>query len=444
MQRFLAIKFVMIVGLCLLFLVGLAMISGLVEERANYERQVIDEIAQTQIGTQTIATPFVVVQKDGKFVPILPTASDIQGKLDVSNDQYARGIYRATSYQSTLGFRQAYNSDFVSQTQASLIMPISDLRGVSLPTVNINGKAYTAQFADLTLSGLGEHTNYLMVKFELPAFANLPDGTVNPVRSLDIGFEMNLAGLSAINVIPLGDDNRLSLSGNWQEPKFHGNALPNQKTLNATGFLATWQTPFLSQQNNGVLKQNFKECQQCGLDNFNQIRTDFVVMDNAYTKTDRTIKYALILLLVSFGTFFLFEIIKGLKIHPIQYLLVASGLLMFYGLLLSLAELLVFYQAYAIACVACVGLIAWYSYFLLKSVIRSLIFGGILGGLYAGFYVILSANEMNLLLGSLFCFGLLFVVMFITRKIDWYRIGDNKFANSPDNLPSADLITQGE
>lgn len=443
MQKFLIIKLAVIGVLCLLFLMALAMISGLVDERKGYESQVIEEIALTQIGTQTVTTPFIVIEQAGKQTPILPSKSEIVGNVAVKDDQYARGIYHATSYQSTLSTTQRYEADFgallgatapnnspvptapektaqstPAQPTATLVIPVSDLRGVSLPTVTINGKAHPAKFATKPLYGLGGGREYLAVALDTPS-----------TSALDIKFELSLAGLSSLQVVPLGDDYHLTLAGDWQEPKFHGNALPTQKTLNETGFSASWQTPFLSQQNGIELTQNFAKCEYCSLENFHKIHTDFVNMDNIYIKTDRTIKYALILLLVSFGTFFLFEVIKGLKIHPIQYLLVSAGLLTFYVLLLSLAELIAFWQAYLIASLACVGLIAWYASFLLKSVARSATFGAILGGLYAGFYVVLSVGEMNLLLGAVFCFVLLFVVMFITRKIDWYQLSDNKLSN---------------
>lgn len=467
MQRFLMIKLAMIGLLCVLFVVALLMINGLVYERKSYENQVIEEIAQTQIGTQTVTTPFIVIQKDGKFVPILPTKSDIHGDLAVHNNQYARGIYKATSYQGVLTVAQSYQGEF-STPKASLVIPISDLRGVSLPMVTINGKSYPTKFGDGTLTGFGDNKRYLVAQFGLDVKHQASEPAINqavnqtpksptqahttPVPlatppsaqsaqtvpqstpqalptplSLDIAFKIDVAGLSTITMIPLGDNSQFSLSGDWQEPKFYGDALPIEKTLNDTGFMAKWQTPFLSQKNGAELLQNFQKCHGCRLEQLNAIRTDFVKMDNPYIKTDRTIKYGLMLLLVSFGTFFLFEIIKGLKIHPVQYLLVSAGLLTFYVLLLSFAELIVFWQAYLIASLACVGLITWYASFLLKSVGRSVLFGGILGGLYAGFYVILSVGEMNLLLGAIFCFALLFVVMFITRKIDWYQLTDNKF-----------------
>ncbi len=176
-------------------------------------------------------------------------------------------------------------------------------------------------------------------------------------------------------------------------------------------------------QSNAASLQDILACtSECASGSYQRLGVDFVDENNSYVRIDRSIKYALLLLLVSFGTFFLFEVVRSLKIHPVQYGLVASALLTFYVLLLSLSEYILFWQAYAIAGAACVLLIGWYTSFMLHSKVRALIFMGILGSLYALFYVILTATEFNLLLGALFCFALVFVAMFVTRKIDWYGV----------------------
>ena len=154
----------------------------------------------------------------------------------------------------------------------------------------------------------------------------------------------------------------------------------------------------------------------------NSFGVSFAEPNDVYLQTERTMKYALLLILISFGTFFLFEVIKSSRIHPIQYLLVGCALLTFYVLLLPLAEQIAFWQAYAIAGSSCVGLIGWYTYYVLGGVRRAVIFTAILAGLYAAFYGILTTEDLNLLLGAVFCFILLACVMIMTRKIDWYKI----------------------
>lgn len=458
MQRTLMIKLFLMACLCMMFLVGLGMIKGLVNERQFYKQAVVDEIKQTQVSNQTITTPFIV--QDGKTImPIIPSDSQIDGSLLVSDGKYSRSIYQIISYDGKFHVKQSYRmADFlqdnqsgttpnqakpsdeqstayqeppakemVDTTQSSitivpsyrLLIPISDLRGVNLPFVMVNNQKISTVFVQ------SQTGDYLQADL----------GHLKDVKELNISFDFEIAGLDEVAFAPLGDNSVFRVSADWADVKFYGDALPSQKTLTKNDFSAVWQNPYLAQQNNAILLSNMTCIQDCRNTDYRTAQTQFIDVSNIYTQTDRTIKYALILLVVSFGTFFLFEIIKNLRIHPIQYALVAAALLSFYTLLLSLAEHIVFWQAYLVASVACVGLIGWYACYMLASLGRGALFSLILGGLYAGFYVILSASEFNLLLGSVFCFALIFVVMFITRHIDWYAIGYSNNDKDDKNNP---------
>ena len=328
---------------------------------------------------------------------------------------------------------------------ARLIIPVSDLRGVAqLPTVRINDEVLIANYPATPQLG-----DLSYVEVVLPAkLANQ--------SNLKIAVELPLMGISTLRTIPLGQQFSLTMDSDWHAPNFIGEALPAQKSFDNLGFKAKWENQYLTVANNQMLTQClidpnascdiYAHMASSSLNNgrynndyqdaahavevasgaqsnqLNGFAVSFAEPNDVYLQTERTMKYALLLILVSFGTFFLFEVIKSLRIHPIQYLLVGSALLVFYVLLLPLAEQIVFWQAYAIAATACVGLIGWYTYYVLDSLKRASIFTAILGGLYAGFYGILTTEDMNLLLGAIFCFVLLASVMYLTRKIDWYQV----------------------
>ena len=280
-------------------------------------------------------------------------------------------------------------------------------------------------------------------------------------QTVNIVVDLPLSGISSLNTVPTGQNFELSMRSNWHAPNFIGKALPNAKTVNSKGFEAKWQNQYLTIANNQKLSQCVSiannPCMVTSsavLDVSDQSDTDdaftaiegtitaegdtlsnsernvrlssfgvsFAEPNDVYLQTERTMKYALLLILVSFGTFFLFEVLKSSRIHPIQYLLVGCALLCFYVLLLPLAEQIAFWQAYAIAASACVGLIGWYTYYVLDGIKRAIMFTTILGGLYAAFYGILTTEDLNLLLGAIFCFVLLACVMVMTRKIDWYKV----------------------
>ncbi|CAM4062954.1 cell envelope integrity protein CreD [Psychrobacter arenosus] len=507
MQKALIIKLSIIGGLCLIFAIGLNLMQSLVYERQQYSDTVVNEISSQHVNPQEVITPFIAVptvitpncdaEKERNCrpafelnTPQLASTTQAQQSLAVSTDTYQRGIYHATSYQGDLTFKQQYQlssliapasppsmtstttpttkpavaspenvdlNTYIKQghsvsydwSAARLIIPVSDLRGVSqLPIIQVNGKAMTANYPITPkMAGLS------YVEVVLPA-------DLVQQKTLQITVELPLMGLSAVRTIPLGQQFTMTMASDWHAPNFIGQALPADKTFDNQGFQATWENQYLTVANNQMLTQCLtnpratcdiqSNLYPAGIDDsidamyqaevaviaandaaspqsiqniqMNGFGVSFAEPNNIYLQTERAMKYALLLIVVSFGTFFLFEIIKSLRIHPIQYLLVGSALLVFYVLLLPLAEQFVFWQAYAIAATACVGLIGWYTYYVLNSVKRAAIFTAILGGLYAGFYGLLTVEDLNLLLGAIFCFVLIASVMMLTRKIDWYRV----------------------
>ena len=353
--------------------------------------------------------------------------------------------------------------------KAKLIIPVSDLRGVAtLPTVTINKQVIKATYP---LTPLIHSLTYVEVALpetvisQLSASVSAQPSDANAAikqkdqtilnDSIKVVIELALSGISAINTVPTGNNFELTMQSNWYAPNFIGKALPNAKSFSADGFEASWQNQYITVANNQYLTQCLSAANNrcsivsnaflqvdsyapeaaiavadASIDNttsvdnvsVNSFGVSFAEPNDVYLQTERTMKYALLLILVSFGTFFLFEIIKSSRIHPIQYLLVGCALLVFYVLLLPLAEQIAFWQAYAIAASSCVGLIGWYTYYVLGSVKRAIVFTAILAGLYAAFYGILTTEDMNLLLGAVFCFILLACVMVMTRKIDWYKV----------------------
>ncbi|WP_201572531.1 cell envelope integrity protein CreD [Psychrobacter nivimaris] len=279
-------------------------------------------------------------------------------------------------------------------------------------------------------------------------------------QALNIVIDLPLVGISNLTTVPTGQNFTLSMHSDWQTPNFIGKALPNTKSITAVGFDASWQNQYLTVANNQYLSQCLSAPNhQCTVISESTLNTDshsynpnsfeasrnpttdsaavagsnqsvllnsfgvsFASPNDVYLQTERAMKYALLLMLVSFGTFFLFEVLKSSRIHPIQYLLVGCALFVFYILLLPLAEQIAFWQAYMVAASACVGLIGWYSYYVFGGFKRALIFTATLAGLYAAFFGILSTEDLNLLLGAIFCFVILACVMVMTRKLDWYKV----------------------
>ena len=148
----------------------------------------------------------------------------------------------------------------------------------------------------------------------------------------------------------------------------------------------------------------------------------FVEPINVYSQSDRATKYGLLFIGLTFAGFFIFEVLKNLRIHPAQYTLVGLSMAMFYLLLVSLAEHIGFAYAYLSASAACVLLLGYYLSFALQSTFNGFLFASLLTALYSALYGILKSEDNALLMGSLLVFTLLALVMVVTRKVDWYAL----------------------
>ena len=149
---------------------------------------------------------------------------------------------------------------------------------------------------------------------------------------------------------------------------------------------------------------------------------DLLLPVDEYQKTMRTAKYAIMFIGLTFLTFFMFELLSGNHIHPVQYLLIGFALLIFYTLLLSLSEYITFGWAYFAAAGAIIGLITVYSFLMMSNRLKSAIVSGVLVLLYGYLYVLLQLQDFALLMGSIGLFIVLSSVMYLTRHIDWFEI----------------------
>lgn len=236
--------------------------------------------------------------------------------------------------------------------------------------------------------------------------------------------ELGVLGTSEFNVIPVGRESQVSLSSNWASPGFVGKYLPVRHEISAKGFTAQWAVSFFSTN----LEESLHHCSgadtgDCAEFYSRVLGVNFTDPVDQYLKTDRAIKYALLFITLTFGGFFLFEVLKRLAVHPIQYGLVGAALALFYLLLLSLAEHVGFGVAYIISSTACVTLIGLYVSAILGNAWRGLGFGAALAMLYGTLYALVSAEDYALLMGSALLFGLLATAMMLTRKVDWFALG---------------------
>jgi inner membrane protein len=236
-------------------------------------------------------------------------------------------------------------------------------------------------------------------------------------RAASFYISIDIQGGQYMRFLPMGQDTHAAVSADWPSPSFQGAYLPGESSISETDFSASWDINYLSRDIPLFLK-NYGEGQTYSGSLFG---VDFFRAVDTYALNTRAVKYAVLFLIVPFLTLFLLELFTKKRIHPVPYLLSGIGNAVFYLLLLSLSEQLPFYTAYLIAALAVSVMMTLYSRSLLPSWSKSWYMGLTVSISYVLLYAVLNAESYALLIGSVGTFVVLALVMFLTRKLDWYR-----------------------
>jgi inner membrane protein len=428
MNKMLAQKALAIAALACVILIALYMVSGVIDDREKYRNEAVHSIEasyagpQTLIGpvlvrpyTQTVATTEIggkgvkktIVHKQELTATTFPRELEVSGAI-IPNER-RHGLYKVQVYefQGELKGRLDVVDPPVEGTvvwaEPYLELSVADVRGiVGTPKVMVNGVLETM------LQGAPNTTGWRPnLRVPLHGMSVLKG-------HLDFALELDLAGTETLGIAPVGDSNHLDIRSSWRSPLFGGQFLPRTRDVGNAGFRAVWDVSSLASGTQVQLEANpFK-----AIDVMNVSLTTLV---DPYSLSNRAVKYGILFVLLTFGGFLMFELMKELPIHPVQYLLVGFGLAIFFLLLVSFSEHMPFGFAYTVASAACIGLLTFYLSYVLRSFARGLSFGAMLTVLYTAIYGLLISEDNALVLGSLMLFCLLAAVMFVTRKVDWYR-----------------------
>ena len=227
-----------------------------------------------------------------------------------------------------------------------------------------------------------------------------------------------IKGSDYLYFLPMGRTTSLHLSSDCTTPSFTGRYLPSQREVTKEGFTADWKVLALNRDFAQVLNSNSE------LKNAQSFGVDLKVPVMQYQQTTRSIKYAYLIILLTFAVVFFVEIRRQTPVHPVQYALVGIALMLFYTLLLSFSEHLTFLLSYLIASAMTITLITVFMRALLHNNRAALIIGGLLLMLYTFIYIIMQLESYALLVGSLGIFVILAVAMYASHKINWYQKGN--------------------
>jgi len=437
-------------GLAIGLLIALSAIHGLVSERQGRQFEVEREIAGSYAGEQTLVGPILWVTLEDRWqvqeysrelsravevektsqrmLQIYPERLELD--TDVTVDERRRGIFKARVFQSrgtVQGmFRVPPRSAWANRPDVAtrvvstrMILGVKDPRGLS----SVPKMAWGEEMLDWS-PGTGTSLNGIQAAVDLPLSETATD--------VPFTVDLEVHGMGGLFLVPVAAENQMRMTCEWPHPSFTGDFLPMTREVAETGFSAEWRVNALATDAREEIGKGEP------IHNLQSLGVRLIDPITPYPLTDRALKYGFLFVGITFAAFFLFEIIRRLRIHPIQYGFVGFAQAVFFLLLLSLSEHVRFGLAYGIAMTATSLLLAVYIGSILGALLRGLGFGALLLLLYGALYGLLQSEDHALLAGSVLLFGLMASVMVLTRKINWYELmgsGEPKKTPPPPPLP---------
>lgn len=415
----------------ILLLIPTSMIESLIFERQNTQQEAIHEVSSKWANEQTISGPFISIpyykyikefsKKDSvekivqvkEYIHVLPKVLKIEGKINP--ELRNRGIYDIVVYNSKINISGQFSAinlaafdipeKDIQFDKAQLCVGIDDLRGIE-KSVLLDWKGQKFSFNPGVAS-----TDIIGSGINAPLALQAKDSTTH-----DFSFNLDLKGSQLLYFTPVGKTTDITISSPWKNPSFNGAFLPDSRTLSETGFTANWNVLHLNRNYPQIWIGSQYAIKE------SSFGIDLLLPVDNYQKSFRSIRYAILFIGFTFLTFFFIEVLNKVFIHPMQYILVGIGLIVFYTLLLALSEHLAFNLAFIIAAIATLLLITGYVKAILKSNTLTYLLSGILLLLYSFIFVIIQLQDFALLIGSIGIFIILGLVMYFSRKIDWYNL----------------------
>ncbi|HEE5000499.1 TPA: cell envelope integrity protein CreD [Klebsiella pneumoniae] len=435
-------KITTLIGCIVLLSLPLMMVRELINERADYRSEVVDAIEQSTSGSQKLAGPLIAIpitetltrmenQKEVNYQRNwvyywLPESLAVTGKQTVESRRV--GIYSGQVWHNALQIKASFDplrlaalrKTNIVLGQPRLVVSVGDARGIgAIHAPEVNGNVLSVE------PGLGISGDGAGIHMPMPALAE-------DNKPLEIAFSLDLNGTGEFSLVPLGRNSELQLTSNWPHPGFLGSFLPTQREVSAAGYRAHWQSSWFAND----MGSYFKDDMEIPWSRLPAFSADVMSLADQYQLTDRATKYAILLIGLTFMAFFVFESLTRRPLHPMQYLLVGLSLVLFYLVLLALSEHIGFTAAWLAASLSGAVMNGIYLQAVLRGWRNSLLFVAALLLLDGVMWFLLHSEDSALLLGSGVLALALSVLMFLTRRVDWYALSLPKGTVPP--TPAAD------
>lgn len=433
-------KIVTLGGAILLLLIPLTMVREIIVERSDYRDEVEDAIRQSTSGPQKVVGPLIAIPvtelytslEDGKEIQRkrsyihfwLPESLVVEGNQNVEARKI--GIYEGQVWHNDVSVKAEFNAERLSDLnhpnisigKPFIVVGVGDARGIGVVKApQVNGTSLAVEPG----TGLDGRAQGIHIP--------LPDASWTE-QNLSMALSLNLSGTGDFSVVPVGRNSEMTLTSNWPHPNFLGDFLPAKREISASGFKAHWQSSWFA--NNLGERFNDEKIGWLGMPAFS---VAVVTPADQYQLTDRATKYAILLIVLTFMSFFVLESMTNLRLHPMQYLLVGLSLVMFYLLLLALSEHIGFTAAWMTASLVGALMNGVYLQAILQGWRNSILFTVALLGLDGVMWVLLRSQDSALLLGTGVLLLALCGVMFLTRHLDWHSLAQPKPKPKSTELP---------
>ena len=434
-QMNVGIKLLLIAGLSLGMLIPRIIIGVLIDEREDTARDAKYEITAnwgdeqlvsglvieipakptvkqaTQVKEQKIEGEVSVAVEPNTPLretdKIYITPDELNYNCNIDTKELHRSIYKAVVFTSDIDMSGTFVlPDYIDSSnineydiqKAKITIRLGNRHKMVKKTrLSIDGK-------DQNLKAEGSYPNYLSCPVDL---SGLLKGD-----TLKFSAKATLKGSNKLKFQPLGNPTTVHITSNYTNPSFQGGNLPDEREITADGFTSDWTVFAKNTSTEEFPLDNYDE----GDDNFG---VDFIVSVDQYTQNSRAVKYSFLIVVLTFVTVFIIENRRRTPIYWLHYLLIGFAIMLFYVLLLSFSEYMLFGWSYLIASIMTIGLITVFLAGVLKERKTAIVIGLILTCLYAFIYVLLSLETMSLLVGSIGLFIILAVIMFASLKINW-------------------------
>lgn len=435
-------KITTLIGCIVLLSLPLMMVRELINERADYRSEVVDAIEQSTSGSQKLAGPLIAIpitetltrmenQKEVNYQRSwvyywLPESLAVTGKQTVESRRV--GIYSGQVWHNALQIKASFDplrlaalrKTNIVLGQPLLVVSVGDARGIgAIHAPEVNGNVLSVE------PGLGISGDGAGIHMPMPALAE-------DNKPLEIAFSLDLNGTGEFSLVPLGRNSELQLTSNWPHPGFLGSFLPTQREVSAAGYRAHWQSSWFAND----MGSYFKDDMEIPWSRLPAFSADVMSLADQYQLTDRATKYAILLIGLTFMAFFVFESLTRRPLHPMQYLLVGLSLVLFYLVLLALSEHIGFTAAWLAASLSGAVMNGIYLQAVLRGWRNSLLFVAALLLMDGVMWFLLHSEDSALLLGTGVLALALSVLMFLTRRVDWYALSLPKGTVPP--TPAAD------